>query len=171
MENTKEGQPRYDSELAFFCGVGIELSSSGESPVRRRTPVIIGLTYGEAGLVGAGNQKCGLNSGEACVHRSRECNAASKESAPATGGRVLCFYWGFRCRSVLAYLQLLANQDQIARQLIQLFQCCRGRSVLARQAPERFAFHDAVQQECAGRARKGRQRGESGFDILTEPGL
>lgn len=46
--------------------------SSGESPVRRRIPVIIGLTYGEAGLVGAGNQKCGLNSGEACVHRSRE---------------------------------------------------------------------------------------------------
>ena len=27
--------------------------SSGEGPVRRRTPVIIGLSFGEAGFIGA----------------------------------------------------------------------------------------------------------------------
>lgn len=46
--------------------------SSGEGLVRRRTPVMIGFTFGEAGLIGAGNQKCGLTFGEAYVHRSRE---------------------------------------------------------------------------------------------------
>ena len=44
---------------------------------------MIGFTFGEAGLVGAGNQKCGLNSGEACVNRSREGNAVSTTLAAA----------------------------------------------------------------------------------------
>jgi len=72
MGNTKEGQPRYDSGLAFFCGGGIDARSSGEPDPRRRTPVIIGLTFDEAGLIGVGTRKCGPNSGEACVHRRRE---------------------------------------------------------------------------------------------------
>lgn len=29
---------------------------------------MIGFSFGEACLIGAGHQKCGLNSGEACVH-------------------------------------------------------------------------------------------------------
>ena len=44
-----------------------------------------GFTFGEAGLIGAGNQKCGLNFGEAYVHRSREGNADSTTLAAAAG--------------------------------------------------------------------------------------
>ena len=44
---------------------------------------MIGFTFGEAGLVGAGNQKCGLTFGEAYVHRSREGNAVSTTLAAA----------------------------------------------------------------------------------------
>lgn len=72
MGNTKEGQPRNDAGLAFFCGGGIGASSSGEPDPRRRTPVMIGFTFGEACLIGVDSQKCGPNYGEACVHRRRE---------------------------------------------------------------------------------------------------
>ena len=61
------------------------MRSSGEGPVRRRKPVIVGLTFGEAGLIGGGSEKCGLNFGEACVHRRRERNAHATISAEATG--------------------------------------------------------------------------------------
>ena len=45
---------------------------------------MIGFTFGEACLIGVDSQKCGLNSGEACVHRRRERNAHSTISAEAT---------------------------------------------------------------------------------------
>lgn len=35
------------------------MRSSGEPDPRRRTPVIIGLTFGEARLIGVGSEKCG----------------------------------------------------------------------------------------------------------------
>jgi hypothetical protein len=60
--------------------------------------------------------ECELNSGEACVHRTRDFNAPSTEPAAATEGiRIPCVYCGFRYRSILAHLQQLADQDQIAR--------------------------------------------------------
>ncbi len=88
METTKEGQARYDSGLAFFCGVGIGgvgVRSSGEGPVRRRTPVMIGFSFGEDCLIGAGNQKCGLNSGEASVHRRRQHGMRQSEFRSGIG--------------------------------------------------------------------------------------
>ena len=83
MERQKKARPgMIRGEPSFVASESA--CSSGEGPVRRRRPVIIGLTFDEAGLIGAGSQKCGPNYGEACVHRRREFNAHSTAPAAAT---------------------------------------------------------------------------------------
>ncbi len=80
---------RSPEKAAWHAPIGVQIRnrvrSSGEGPVRRRTPVIIGFSFGEDCLIGAGDQKCGLNSGEACVHRRRQHGMRQSEFRSGIG--------------------------------------------------------------------------------------
>ncbi|WP_319470240.1 hypothetical protein [uncultured Trichococcus sp.] len=54
---------RSPEKAAWHAPIGVQIRnrvrSSGEGPVRRRKPVMIGLTFGEASLIGAGIKNVG----------------------------------------------------------------------------------------------------------------